>query len=332
MINHNSTSEVRALLEREGLTLKKRFGQNFLVDERYRRRIAHAVLALPAVREAVTEVEAPVEGVPIGRGAGEVWEIGPGIGSLSVLLAEGGVPLRVFEIDHGLVRVLVSSFGARAVVDDAFAHGAVAPAPRPNGATGGASEGERNEVSFQKPGIRIVRGDFLDVVDGGGAPLAICGNLPYAAAGPMIARIAEAPFATGGMVFMVQTELAERLAAPVGGKDYGALSVLVQSHYTIARLFDVPAGAFFPRPRVGSTVIALTARTDRPSSRRSARIREVARRAFAGRRKTMRNTLKEFVSVMEAVGIDPALRPERLSPRRFAELAAALDGEDPPSR
>ena len=106
-------------------------------------------------------------------------------------------------------------------------------------------------------------------------------------------------------------------------KDYSALSVLVQSHYRVERLFSIPGGAFYPRPRVGSTVVALRRRASRPDARLTASTSEIARRAFSQRRKTLRNTLRDLVDVLEELGIDPGLRPEQLSPEQFRDIATA---------
>ena len=276
MINHNSITEIRTLLESEGLTLKKRFGQNFLTDAGMRARIADAVAA---------EVAA---GDPSGER--ELWEIGPGIGSLTALLVPLGRPLRVSEVDHGLIRVLRREFGSSVTVE----------------------EGE-----FVRTAARVA-GSLS-----GDGPAAIVGNLPYYSASAMVAAIIDAGIAPPAMVFLVQAELADRFAAVAGGKDYSALSVLVQSHYRVERLFSIPGGAFYPRPRVGSTVVALRRRASRPDARLTASTSEIARRAFSQRRKTLRNTLRDLVDVLEELGIDPGLRPEQLSPEQFRDIATA---------
>ena len=279
-MNYNSISEIRELLQREGLTLKKRYGQNYLIDERVRTRIA------TCITEMITKSD---------HNGATVWEIGPGIGSLTSELVRLPYDLHVFEIDHGVIRVLERLYRSR---------------------------------------ITIHQGDFLKTLTQEWRetelPLAVVGNLPYSSASAMIAALVESTLRVPSMVFLVQTELAERLAAPVGTKAYSALSVLVQSHYTVARCFDVGGQAFFPRPQVGSTLITLSQLGERPSDAERSVTSLVARRAFAQRRKTLRNTLREHLPVLQALGIDPALRPEQLSPAQFRCIARAIAVDSAP--
>lgn len=275
MVNHNSIFDIQALLETYGLTLKKRFGQNFLIDATARRRIASTI-----------SDELSLQSVP----SGELWEIGPGIGSLTGELLELNRPVRLFEIDHGLIRVLRDQFGDT---------------------------------------VQIEEGDFVRTVAAleRETPAAIVGNLPYSSASSMVARIIESDLAVPVMVFLVQTELADRLEASVGGKDYSALSVLVQSHYAVTSAFHINGTAFYPRPRVGSTVIVMRVREERPSRSVAIRTSYIARRAFGQRRKTLRNTLRPYLEALEAEGIDPGLRPEQLTPAQFRAIALHLPSD-----
>ncbi|MEX2445482.1 MAG: 16S rRNA (adenine(1518)-N(6)/adenine(1519)-N(6))-dimethyltransferase RsmA [Alkalispirochaeta sp.] len=277
MVNHNSTSEIRALLETYGLSLKKRFGQNFLIDAGARRRIG------ATIHDELSRQSAEI---------GEVWEIGPGIGALTAELLALNRPVRLFEIDHGLIRVLRDQFG---------------------------------------DSVAIEEGDFVRTVAAHerAAPAAIVGNLPYYSASSMVARIIESDLSVPVMVFLVQTELADRMEASVGGKDYSALSVLVQSHYTVTSAFHIGGAAFYPRPRVGSTVIVLRALPDRPSRSVSLRTSYIARRAFGQRRKTLRNTLRPYLAALEAEAIDPGLRPEQLTPAQFRGIACRVPENSP---
>jgi 16S rRNA (adenine1518-N6/adenine1519-N6)-dimethyltransferase len=276
-VNHSSISDIRSLLETEGIALKKRFGQNFLVDDNVRRRIAD--LAIEMYNR---------------EGEGELWEVGPGIGSITDLLVETAIPLRLFEIDHGIIGILRRRYGNTPPIE---------------------------EGDFIETGVSAFRR--------GNVPAMICGNLPYAAASSIIARIIETPIPVRTMAFMVQTELADRLRAKVGTKDYSALSVLVQNHYATTVAFHVSGGAFFPRPQVGSTVIvmeesgSLSPETRRTTSR-------VARTAFSQRRKALRNSLREYAEAMEIAGIDAGLRPENLTPADFVSIAkASMRGSTP---
>lgn len=275
-MNHNSVTEIRALLEHRGIALKKRFGQNFLIDASVRARIRALILAeMERAGPAAT---------------GEVWEFGPGLGALTDELLDAGLSLRLFEIDRGLVEFLQERYAGLVSIE----HG------------------------------DVVR--FLSRLAGGrpelGPPVAIVGNLPYHSAGSIIGGIVEAGLAVRSMVFMVQTELAERLAAAVGTKSYGALSVVVQTQFEVVLHFSVPGGAFYPRPRVGSHTISLRRKADRPSPELARTAAALAHAAFAHRRKTLRNTLRDHLDHLARAGIDPSTRPEQLAPGRFVELAA----------
>lgn len=269
-LNHNSISEIRTLLAEEGIALKKRFGQNFLVDEHVRRKIGELIAnASPA----------------ISTGHGEVWEIGPGLGSLTEELLARKLRLRLFEIDHGIIRILRKRYDET---------------------------------------IPIEEGDFLHTFRRVPPPEAIVGNLPYHSAGAIVPRIVEAGIPVPVMAFLLQEEMVDRLVSSTGNKNYSALTVLVRSHYHVERVFSVPASAFYPRPRVNSAVALLRERTDRPGVELTALISRLARTAFGQRRKTLRNTLREYQPLLEQCEIDPALRPEQLAPPAFVTLARAV--------
>ncbi len=269
-LNHNSISEIRALLDSRGIALKKRFGQNFLVDGNIRTRLGDRI---------VGELPNPL---PPDR---EVWEIGPGLGALTDELLARNVPLRLFEIDRGVIAILRERYG-----DDP----------------------------------PIEEGDFLDTFGAAPPPGAIVGNLPYHSAGAIIPRIVETGVPAPVMVFLLQREMVDRITAAVGNKNYSAFSVLVQNHYTVSIAFHVPAVAFYPRPRVDSAVAIFRERPERPDPRLSAQLSRVTRTAFAQRRKTLRNTLKAYLPQLQACGIDPSLRPEHLPPERFLAIALQI--------
>ena len=184
--------------------------------------------------------------------------------------------------------------------------------------------------------VEVVHGDVLDV------PLRdpfdawdrvrVVGNIPYNITSPIIFRLLQAP-RPAEVVLMVQDEVADRIVADVGTKAYGALSVGVRAVATAEKLFRVGRGAFRPVPGVDSAVIRL-----RPSARDEpfdeARLRRLVRAAFQWRRKQLRKILRdhpdlrmapeEATRALDSVGLDPAVRPERLSPETFVALSAAL--------
>lgn len=156
----------------------------------------------------------------------------------------------------------------------------------------------------------------------------IAGNIPYNITSPLIDKALELPL-PARIVFLVQKEVAERIASGPGSGEYGALSVGVQSVARVEKLFHVPAGAFKPAPKVDSAVIRLTP-LDAPliPEARRAGFRRFVVALFSLRRKQLQRGLREvtgrpgerIIALLEALGIDPAARAETLTPGQFAEL------------
>ena len=180
-------------------------------------------------------------------------------------------------------------------------------------------------------GVTVVAGDALKVP----WPRAtvVCGNIPYRITSPLIDRALRPP-RPERIVFLVQAEVATRLAAAAGSRGYGALTAGVRLVADVERLFGVPAGAFRPRPRVDSAVVRLTPRA-RPlvaSEEEERRVRGVIQALFQRRRQQLARSVREALGVarddvaglLEAVGIDPAARVEVLPPEGFVALARAL--------
>jgi 16S rRNA (adenine1518-N6/adenine1519-N6)-dimethyltransferase len=183
--------------------------------------------------------------------------------------------------------------------------------------------------------VRIVQRDALETSFGelaDGKPFALAGNVPYYITTPLIFHSLEAPRPSRS-VFLVQREVAERMAATPGGKEYGALSVNVQALATVEMLFRVPPGAFHPPPKVDSAVVRLVPRADSiVPAELERRFSSFVQEVFALRRKQMRRVLRTVARldvesaerVLSEVGIDPEARPETLAPETFARLLVAL--------
>jgi 16S rRNA (adenine1518-N6/adenine1519-N6)-dimethyltransferase len=167
------------------------------------------------------------------------------------------------------------------------------------------------------------------------APTAMVANLPYAVATPLILRtIAELPKIQSWTV-MVQREIADRLRARSGGREYGAVSVIAQLACRVEMLRTVDRAVFVPRPRVDSAVVRLTRRGPAPSER----VRQVVRAAFAHRRKRLARSLELALAgepgvrdrardALARLGLDPGARAQELEPAQFVDLAGSLGGED----
>jgi 16S rRNA (adenine1518-N6/adenine1519-N6)-dimethyltransferase len=161
-----------------------------------------------------------------------------------------------------------------------------------------------------------------------GAPIVVCGNLPYHLSSPILFHVLDQRQALRRAVFLLQREVAERVAAPPGGRDYGLLSVLL-GLYADARVgLHVPRGAFTPPPEVESSALVLDfLPAPRAPIQDEARFRAVVKAAFAQRRKTLWNALKPVEGAREALaaaGIDPQRRGETLSVKEFAALESAM--------
>jgi len=273
-LNYDSPASIQAFLEQNGLAVSKRLGQNFLIDRSVRSRIVKAL-----------EVE---EGM-------QVWEIGPGIGAMTILLLEEKVRLTAFEIDYGFVRVLKGLF----------------------------SEYEN---------FCIVKGDVLKTLcSQKNLPARIFGNLPYNSAFAIISDILEMEILPQHMVFTLQKEAAHRMVAGPGTKDYSSLSVLCTSVYDVRILFDIGSSAFWPRPRVTSSAVQLIPKKKSMSALERKDFSDFVRAAFSSRRKTLRNTLRFWIQqrspfldeakidtqlqgILEELGIESSIRAEALAP------------------
>lgn len=223
-------------------------------------------------------------------------EIGPGRGAITVPLLEAAGAIDVVEIDPDVVPALEARCRGR---------------------------GE----------LRVHLADALDfdlcALHGAGARLRLVGNLPYNLSTPLLFRFLAQLDAIEDMHFMLQREVVTRMAARPGGKDYGRLTVMLAPRVRVAPLFDIGTGAFAPPPRVVSTFFALQPWREPPfvvaDDRSYAR---VVAAAFAKRRKTLRNSLAGLLDAasIAAAGVNPAARPETLSPEQFAALAERCAG------
>lgn len=228
--------------------------------------------------------------------ADTVVEIGPGRGSLTDILANRSRRLIAVEIDRALAKDLRDRYRGRANVE-------------------------------------IVEGDFLEAdLSTAGEDFLLVGNVPYNITTPIVFRALEPPIPRRS-VFLVQLEVAERMAAREDTESYGALSVNVAVVANVEQVFTVPASAFRPPPKVESAVVRLTPRALPLVSVESLpAFRAFVQAAFGLRRKQMQRVLRtarglsteEAADVLERAGIDPAARPEVISPEKFALMFTLL--------
>ena len=226
-----------------------------------------------------------------------VLEIGPGIGTLTQALAMTGASVVSVELDKRLLPVLQETVGAY-------------------------------------KNVRVVQGDILKInileTVQGATPFKVCANLPYYITTPIIMNLLEQKLPLERLVVMVQKEVAERMTASPGGRDYGAISVAMQ-YYTEPKIaFIVKAGSFLPAPKVDSAVLVCKKRSTPPVDVPDEKtFFKVVAAAFSVRRKMLTNSLKnmggqtteQVKAWLDRAGIDGKRRAETLSLEEFASLA-----------
>ncbi|MBX3312960.1 MAG: 16S rRNA (adenine(1518)-N(6)/adenine(1519)-N(6))-dimethyltransferase RsmA [Actinobacteria bacterium] len=266
------------LLARHGLEASRALGQNFVVDPNTVRRIARLAGVGPGHR---------------------VVEIGPGLGSLTLALAETGASITAVEMDRYLLPAL------REVVADRD--------------------------------VRIVEGDALSVdwddVLRGADGWHLVANLPYNVATPLVLDLLRDVPAITRMLVMVQLEVGERLTAGPGSRIYGIPSIKVALSATARIVGKVGPDVFLPRPRVDSALVEIVRLDEPPTTADRDHLVALVERAFNQRRKMLRRSLAGVVTpeAFAEAGIDPALRPEQLSVQDWGRLTLAVDAGAGPS-
>ena len=228
-----------------------------------------------------------------------IVEIGSGLGLLTEELAAKAGRVIALEIDPRLVTALNDRFAGR-------------------------------------PDVEIIPGDVLDYdfsAAGAGMGIKVVGNVPYHISSPILFKLLHFRRSILSMALMFQKELADRILARPGNKDYGIPSVIVARYATVRRILTVPPTCFYPEPEVVSSVLQFDMRTDSTGSELEEDLfLATVRTAFAQRRKTLRNNLRaagtDELCLDRAFlksGIDGARRAETLSVAEFGLLASALE-------
>ena len=231
-----------------------------------------------------------------------VIEIGPGMGVLTAAAAERAGKVIAVEIDKKLIPILKETLA------------------------------EYDNVEIIN--ADIMKTDLTEIVEANrpadGGKVRVIGNLPYYITTPIIMKILEESVPADSITIMMQKEVADRIKAGPGGKDYGALTVAVGFYCTITHVADAPKEVFVPRPKVDSTVIRLDLRKECPVDLIDQKIFfETVKGGFGQRRKTLLNSLTgvrglpkpEIADALDAAGIDPKRRAETLSLDEFAAVA-----------
>jgi len=220
-------------------------------------------------------------------------EIGPGKGALTRPLLEAAGRIDVIELDRDLPPLLQTH-----------------------------CQGAGELIIHSCDALKF---DFASLIDkpANDNRLRVIGNLPYNISTPLIFHLLDYAQAIQDMHFMLQKEVVERLAAQPGGKDYGRLSIMVQYYCQTEYLFTVRPGSFTPVPKVDSAIVRLTPYRQAPVAVDNIHdFEKLVRAAFAMRRKTLRNNLKEMLDskAIESLEIDPTRRAETLTLEELARL------------
>ncbi len=223
--------------------------------------------------------------------ADTVVEIGPGRGALTDLLVERAGRVIAVELDRALAKMLRDRYAARTNVE-------------------------------------VMEADVLKTPLGelAGAGYILAGNVPYYITTPIIFHSLIPPLPKRA-VFLVQAEVADRMTSPEGSREYGALSVNLQTIAKVEVLMRVPASAFHPPPKVESAVVRITP-GEIPANLDLVKFRAFVQGLFGQRRKQLQKSLRsvidvepaETVALLESVGVQPSARPEEISPAKFLEL------------
>jgi 16S rRNA (adenine1518-N6/adenine1519-N6)-dimethyltransferase len=237
-LNYNSAAELKAFLDENGLGMRKKFGQNFLLN--------------PGVRHALSDA------LEANTGEG-VWEIGPGLGAMTILLLEKKLSVRAFEIDPGFSRALKGFFA-------------------------------------DSENFTLVEGDVLKTWHNQPPAPFLLGNLPYNIAAALLAGFVEQGRFFKRMVVTVQREVAQRMAASAGSADYSSFSVLCSSAYRVKPLMVIKGGSFYPKPNVDSQGVLLELLDDAAAQNMPSCFYPLVRQLFSARRKTIKNNLAGFLA------------------------------------
>ena len=281
--DYNSPQELKTFLEQNGMAMQKKFGQNFLINEAARKKIADAL----DLKEGMT-----------------VWEVGPGLGSMTEEILKRGARLTVFEIDRGFASLLREFYADY----------------------------------IDKGMLKIVEGDVLKnwkrIYQEEGCPARFFGNLPYNIAATLIAETIENSVRFEKCVFTVQKEVAVRAMAKCSSEEYSSFSVLCQWAYNLSSVMDLTGGNFWPKPNVDSRCFYMTPNPSFPGCKNPLLFSKLQRALFSSRRKNVKNNLTQFLSsqekavnALEKAGIPAEKRAEALPVEDILRLSDILNDD-----
>ncbi|MGL1894449.1 MAG: 16S rRNA (adenine(1518)-N(6)/adenine(1519)-N(6))-dimethyltransferase RsmA [Spirochaetaceae bacterium] len=278
-LNYDSPQEIRELLDIMGLGPRKRWGQNFLINSGARKRIVD----LLEMEEGDT-----------------VWEVGPGLGSITKIILDRGAELKVFEIDPGYIDYLSKAF-----------------------------------ATFES--FSIVPGDVIKTwkTFREEPPKRFVGNLPYNISSAIVSSFIENDFVPERMVFTVQREMGQRMTAKPNNKNYSSFSVLCQFACDVKEVGVLKPGSFYPVPGVSSAIMTMVPHKRFRDLSDKETFFKVTRQLFSSRRKTLKNNIllspylkkydtEEVYKAFADADVDITKRAESLSVEKFVDLAKEI--------
>lgn len=241
----------------------------------------------------------------------QVIEIGPGIGSLTEQLLDAGAKVFAYEVDENLLKVLQNELPKK---------------------INGYPLDQRFKLKIEdilKADFKQDLKDFFDL----SKPVKVVANLPYYITTPIIFFLNNSELEFASLTLMMQKEVADRLSAHSGTKEYGPLTIAVQTEMAVKSFMTVTSSSFIPRPKVDSSVVVLTplpaeSKIDIADSKH---FNWVVKMCFAQRRKTLNNNLKALIPnnedrthLIKSLGVDFRVRPEQLTLKQFVQIAASV--------
>ena len=241
----------------------------------------------------------------------QVIEIGPGIGSLTEQLLDAGAKVFAYEVDENLLKVLQNELPKK---------------------INGYPLDQRFKLKIEdilKADFKQDLKDFFDL----SKPVKVVANLPYYITTPIIFFLNNSELEFASLTLMMQKEVADRLSAHSGTKEYGPLTIAVQTEMAVKSFMTVTSSSFIPRPKVDSSVVVLTPLTaeSKIDIADSKHFNWVVKMCFAQRRKTLNNNLKALIPnnedrthLIKSLGVDSRVRPEQLTLKQFVQIATSV--------
>ena len=279
-----TVNKTREILEKNGFMMKKKFGQNFLIDQN----ILSSIVSKAEIDKNVN-----------------VIEIGPGIGSLTEHLLENANKVISYEIDNTLIPILTEEF--------------------------------KEYDNFTLLNQDILKANIKEDIAkyfNDDLPVYVVANLPYYITTPIIMHLLENVPEIKRYAVMVQLEVADRIVANKGGKDYNNLTIAIKYRATTHKAITVSKNVFMPKPNVDSAVVIFDIYDEKPYKVNNEKFfLDLVRKSFANRRKTLVNNINqgyniskdEIISILESLNLSNTVRSEELSIEQFIILSDVLE-------